>query len=336
MVPYFNTSGPCVAGQHYMLPPERRLTRVLELVEQGRFFALYGSRQTGKTTSARWLVRSFNAPGGRYDAAWVDLQTAREQPDLGEAMREVLLRSPTSAVLEYLRQLTAAAPRPLVVLFDEADGLVGRTMVSFLTQLRAGYTDRSDLPFPHSVALIGMRQVRDYVLASEDRRTVSWLGTTSPFNITAEAQTLVPFSAAEVVELLGQHTAATGQPFEAAAAARVHALSAGQPWLVNALADQAVRDERDVGVSVTTAYVEAAKETIILERGVQRYVIEVKLRRGTETEQEAEQLVGYLEGLGLDRGWLVLFDLRKGLSWEERIVERELELAGKRVCVLGC
>jgi len=33
MLPFFNTAGPCIPGEHYMLPPERRLGSVLELVE---------------------------------------------------------------------------------------------------------------------------------------------------------------------------------------------------------------------------------------------------------------------------------------------------------------
>ena len=526
MVPYFNTSGPCVPGQHHMLPPERRLVRAMELVEQGRFFTLRAGRQTGKTTSARWLVRHYNA-GEEYAAVWVDLQTAREQPDAALAFRTVrneldralardlpgvtakvpapedLLKDPATVVLRHLGALSQQMPRPLVIFFDEADGLVGQTMVSFLTQLRAGYIDRSDVPFPHSVALIGMREVRDYVVSAEERRAVSWLGTTSPFNITAEAQTLAPFSADEVAELLAQHTAATGQRFEEQAALRVHELSQGHPWLVNALADQMVRDERDRNVPLTASHVEAAKETIILERrthidsllarlreervrrivapmlagdglavdgleddlqyvqglglirleggvwqvanpiyrevipraltfvaqtsmaqdpawyvredgsldvpgllrGFQtfwredghlaaegfhyreagphlmlmaflqrivnsggrvereyglgrgrldliiewqglppvrrearaRHVIEVKLRRDTGTEASAvAKLASYIDGLGLDEGYLVLFDLRQGPSWEERLYDRELEVAGKRVRVVGC
>jgi len=518
MIPYFNTSGPCVPGQHHMLPPERRLVRAMELVEQGRFFTLRAGRQTGKTTSVQWLVEHYNC-GDQYAAVWVDLQPAREQPDIDRAMREILLqldrslsrdlpdverpeqaqqdawlRSPSSAVLEHLRCASDSAAQPLVMLFDEADGLVGETMVSFLTQLRTGYIDRQKVPFPHSVALVGMREVRDYVIAAEERRAVSWLGTTSPFNITAEAQTLAPFAAEEVAELLAQHTAATGQRFEAEAALLIHELSQGHPWLVNALADQVVRDVRDHSVALTAAHVDAARETIILERrthidslvaklreervrrivgpmllgertgpdvlnddfsylmglglialragryevanpiyrevilrtltfdqqaqltqepawyigadgrldmgrllrGFQtfwrkdghlaaegfhyreagphlmlmaflqrivnsggrvereyglgrgrldliiewrgaRHVVEVKLRRDTETEEEAlEQLATYLDGLGLSEGYLVLFDLRKGSSWEERIFEREVEVAGKRVWVLGC
>ncbi len=115
--------------------------------------------------------------------------------------------------------------------------------------------------------LAGQRNVRDYVLSQEERTAVSWLGSASPFNITAEATTIGPFTEPEVAELLAQHTAATGQRFEPEAVARIHALSQGHPWLVNALADQIVdRDVRDRAIPITAAHVDAAKETIILER----------------------------------------------------------------------
>ena len=170
MIPYFNTSGPCVVGRHYLLPPERRLGRVMELIEQGRYLTLHAGRQTGKTTSARWLVEHYNQ-GQAYHSVWVDVQTAREQPDESKAMREILmelersfrrdlsaltlptsaeiqgfLTSPASAMLEYLTRVCQQSPRPLIILFDEVDGLVGPAMVSFLTQLRRGYMDRDKVP----------------------------------------------------------------------------------------------------------------------------------------------------------------------------------------------
>ena len=169
MKPYFNTSGPCVPGDHYMLPPERRLGRVMELIEQGRYFTLHAGRQTGKTTSARWLVKHTNAGADRR-AIWVDVQTAREQQDVGAAMRTILielqyalerdlpevrrltpeepsalLANPHTALLGYLKEICVQLSRPLVVLIDEADGLVGPAMVSFLTQIRDGYLDHLDL-----------------------------------------------------------------------------------------------------------------------------------------------------------------------------------------------
>lgn len=291
VVPCFNIAGPCIPGEHYMLPPERRLGRVQKLIEQRKYFTLHSGRQTGKTTSAMWLVDHLDAEG-KCLAAWIDLQTAREEPEPARAFRTVAgaleagLRSagpelalpspaqveawlvdPPRAILSYLRAVAAASPRPLVLLLDEADGLVGPAMVSFLTQLRDGYLARSRTPFPASIVLIGQRQVRDYTVADDERTAVSWLGTTSPFNISAEAATLGPFTEAEVGELLGQHTVATGQRFAPDAVARVYELGRGHPWLTNALADQVVNwDVEDRSAAVTAAHVEAAKETIIIER----------------------------------------------------------------------
>ena len=299
-------------------------------------------------------------------------------------------------------KFAAAAQQAYVAVLKpiQADG-------ELLTQLRQGYIDRDKLPFPASVVLVGQRQVRDYVLREQDRRAVAWLGTTSPFNITAEAQTLGPFTETEVGELLAQHTAAAGQRFSTEAAARIWQLGQGHPWLTNALADQIVRrDVKDRSVEVTAEHVEAAKETIILERRTHidslvarlredrvrkiiapmlvggratddvldddfAYVLGLglirardghyeianpiyaevlpraltytqqmqiaKLRRDTETEDEAlDQVVRYLDHLGLDEGWLVLFDLRSTQSWAERLTTREVEHRGKRVHVAGC
>ncbi len=233
MLPYFNTAGPCVPGEHYMLDPGKRFAHVMRLVDERKYFTLHAGRQTGKTTSVQWLVDTYNK-GDRYCALWVDIQTAREEPEPEPAFRTIFnkldfalemdwpellpqgdkekrLRDPKTALLSYLADVCSRSTRPVVVFFDEADGLIGATMVSFLTQLRDGYIRRAKAPFPHSIALVGMRQVRDYVLKENDRQAVSWLGTTSPFNITAEASTLELFSHEDVAELLAQHTQATGQ-----------------------------------------------------------------------------------------------------------------------------
>ena len=69
----------------------------------------------------------------------------------------------------------------------------------------------------------------------------------------------------------------------------------------------------------------------------ERHAVEVKLRRDTETEDEAlEQLAGYLDRLGLAFGWLVMFDLRKGLSFQEKLFVRVETCAGKTIHLVGC
>src|SRR5262249_27397848 len=93
-----------------MLPPERRLGQVMELIEEGRYFTLSSGRQTGKPTSARWLVRHHNK-GDRFRALWVDIQTAREQPDPARAFT-TLLNELDSFVQVTLPDLGVPAERP--------------------------------------------------------------------------------------------------------------------------------------------------------------------------------------------------------------------------------
>jgi hypothetical protein len=68
----------------------------------------------------------------------------------------------------------------------------------------------------------------------------------------------------------------------------------------------------------------------------ERHAIEVKIRRDTETEDEAlDQLAGYLDRLGLSEGWLLMFDLRKELSWQEKLFVRDVTRAGKDIRLVG-
>jgi len=344
MTRWFNIAGPCFAREHYMIPPARRAIEAATLIEQGRWFSLVSGRQTGKTTVVRHLARDLTARGDHY-ALWVDLQTARGLDDPATAFAAVLdvldetaanaglsgpdkasraemLTIPARCLQTYLSALCAASDRPLVLLFDEADVLKGAAMVSFLTQLRALYLAREDRPAPWCVVLIGVRSIRDYVVG-DGQQSVPWLGSASPFNITVENVTLPAFTEAEVGELLQQHTADTGQRFEPEAVALVHHLSAGHPWLVNALADQATRrDVPDRTVAITAAHIDAAKETIILERRTHidsllarlredrvRRVLDPMLAGVTVPGGSLDDDLGYVAGLGLLRlergGWIV-------------------------------
>jgi hypothetical protein len=79
--------------------------------------------------------------------------------------------------------------------------------------------------------------------------------------------TLENFTAGEVAELYGQHTAETGQAFSPEALERAFELTAGQPWLVNALAEQVVsRESPDRALPIEVDAVERAKDALILRR----------------------------------------------------------------------
>ena len=291
----FNIAGPCFADRHYMLPPLARLPEARRLVEDEEYFVIHAPRQTGKTTALQALVDEINAAGDSF-AIYCSLETMQGATDPARAASAVaaLLRSNARntlpdvfgmddgsraacgesagyaaealAVRETLTSLCRRAGRPLVVFFDEADCLFGQVLISFLRQLRDGYVNRGRVPFPASIALVGMLDVRDY--KAQVRPDGESLGQISPFNIISEDLLLRNFTPEEVAELYAQHTAETGQVFEPDAVAAAVDFSGGQPWLVNALARESVEKihGRQYDEPVTAADMEAAKETIIRRR----------------------------------------------------------------------
>jgi len=119
------------------------------------------------------------------------------------------------------------------------------------------------------VGLIGLRDVRDYKIASGGSDSLGSsrsdrLNTSSPFNIKVESLTIRDFTAQEVAELYQQHSDDTGQLFTLEALELAYQLTRGQPWLVNALARQCVEViEPDRSVAITPAHLRQAKENLI-------------------------------------------------------------------------
>jgi len=329
---YFNTGGVCLPDLHYMLPPEPRLSGARKLVAQRAFFVVHAPRQTGKTTSLRALCKTLTAEGD-YAALHFSCEGGQAVgDDYAEAQRTILADLRFSARTDLPRELhppeswpeasdasllgtaleawSRICPRPLVLVFDEIDALMGQSLISVLRQLRAGHPKRGTA-FPASVILCGLRDVRDYKAASGGG---SRLGTASPFNVLVESLSMGNFSAAEVAELYGQHTTDTGQPFAQAALQHAFELTGGQPWLVNALAREVV-DEIGIPAAkpITVEHLDQAKERLILARATHldslvdklhedrvRRVIEPLMAGGyTDTSSGYDDDVEYVSDLGL-------------------------------------
>ncbi|MDR1577510.1 MAG: hypothetical protein LBT86_04690 [Deltaproteobacteria bacterium] len=121
----------------------------------------------------------------------------------------------STKVSYLLNQLCEDLDKDLIVFFDEADCLSGPGLITFLAQIRDAYQIR-ETPgknkFPRSMALVGLRDLRDYVV--EVGGDTSVIGSGSPFNITQKALTLTNFTRDEIKTLYLQHTEASGQIFE--------------------------------------------------------------------------------------------------------------------------
>jgi hypothetical protein len=272
---------------HYMLPPERRLPEVRRLIDREFYFVIHAPRQSGKTTCFEALARELTLQG-QYTALHVTCekgQTAGRDVDRGvqAVLRDIELEAAElpselrpepldsfetieaeSRLDAYLSAWCQRSPRPVVLFLDEIDALLDEALLSVLRQLRAGYSGRPGR-FPQSVALIGLRDVRDYRIRA--RPEADSLGTSSPFNIKVESLTLRNFTSDEVAELYGQHTEETGQDLTPEAKARAWELTRGQPWLVNALARQAVETiAPDPVKPIDIPQIERAKEILIERR----------------------------------------------------------------------
>lgn len=286
---FFNTGGPCNPQTHYMLSATQRLEafRVHQLIEQEGYFVLHAPRQVGKTTAMQGLASELTASGA-YVAVVLSLETGAAYPnDPLKAEQAILtnwkiiietklspeLHPPVwfpegyggGLLSTFLSQWSMAAPRPLVVFLDEIDALENDVLISVLRQLRSGYNNRPK-GFPSSLALIGLRDVRDYKVASGGSQRLS---SPSPFNIAVRSITLRNFNQDEVKILLAQHVEETGQVITSEAMERIFYLSQGQPWLVNSLAKVCVEElVPDLEDPILVSHVDQAKEILIQRRQV--------------------------------------------------------------------
>ena len=293
----FNTAGPVVQEDHYSIPPLDRLDLdgVLSLIHGKKYFSLHAPRQTGKTSTLLALQSLLNSGSeGPYRCVYLNVepgQTARDdvtrvmaavldelalsaETTLGDEevdriCNEALARArPDNALRRVLTRWARVDPRPLVLLVDEIDALVGEGLLAVLWQLRGGYHLRPH-GFPHSIILCGVRDLRDYQIHS--RTAGHPVAGGSAFNISAGSLRLGDFSEREVKALLGQHTAETGQPFQPEAVRRVWLQTCGQPWLVNALCARAcfgTAQGRDRNRPITEDDVLEAQEHLIQSRVV--------------------------------------------------------------------
>jgi AAA-like domain len=293
---FFNNAGPNQPDIHYTLDPLSRwdLDGIMALIDARRYFILHAPRQTGKTSCMLALEAHLNA-GGTYRCLYVNVETA-------QAARENVVRGMGAIVSAYasrarmgtlkddrptqwlaeawaesqadnwlatmLERHSAADPKPLVILFDEVDALIGDTLISFLRQIRSGYPHRPSA-FPQALVLCGLRDVRDYRIHSKHTQEIITGG--SAFNIKAESLRLADFTPEDIATLYAMHTTETGQDITQEARELVWHYTEGQPWLVNALIDTAVRtmkENRDRSIPITGEIMREAAERLIQSRAV--------------------------------------------------------------------
>lgn len=294
MALHFNTSGPCFPEDHYMIPYEDRLGPLLSqlqrLFDEEKYFIFHAPRQTGKTTLMMELAKKVTEQGD-YIGLYVNIEPAQALGNNVEGTNRAIIGSIKFAIKGALPKTYHPSPncyqidewengfqtflqdwclelsKPLVLLIDEVDALIGDGLLSILRQLRSGYNYRPS-SFPKAVALIGVRDVRDYRIYSKEKQGYILGG--SAFNIKETSIKLSYFSKEDVIALFKQHTNATGQAMESDALEAIYEQTLGQPWLVNALGRELFFGENPIVVNepLQKHHVMEAREVLIKRRDV--------------------------------------------------------------------
>ncbi|MFN3983262.1 MAG: ATP-binding protein [Caldilinea sp.] len=308
------------------------------LIADKRYFILHAPRQTGKTTCLLAMMQHLNTKG-EYRALYANIEGAQAVRGNLAAGMGIILSVLASAASVYWQDAKAEAlvtevmrgsepgdwlrrvleawsrhsDRPVVLLLDEVDALVGDTLISLLRQIRAGYAQRP-AAFPQTVILCGVRDVKDYRIHTNQGEIITG---GSAFNIKSESLRLGNFSRDETIALWQQHEAATGQHFDSAIWDELWMDTEGQPWLVNALAHECTwkdRAARDRSVPITLERYKAARERLIQSRATHLDQLTDKLQEERVRGVIADLLAGedverryktddlqYVEDLGLIR-----------------------------------
>jgi hypothetical protein len=285
-----------------MLPPEERLVgaQLHRYIRDQLYWMFHVPWQTaGKTTFLQNWMREINSGqfnGDEALACYVSVESCqgitepeRSMPALCVAIREYAANSsmpvPEIEQVSPMMMLGAmlgnwaklVAPKPLVVLFDETDVLEGETLISFLRQLRGGFANRGPGIFPASIALVGMRDLKDYITAAKGGTAPN---PGSPFNIKEDSVALSNFQREDIAKLFAQRTEETSQEITGEALGYVYDQSRGQPWIVNSLFKRAtmrILDENS-RETVTLDHIMEAREQMIQARETHLDALEVRLR----------------------------------------------------------
>ncbi len=317
---HFNTTGPVHPEDHYAIDPMTRLDweEIHELIGAKKFFVLHAPRQTGKTSTLLAMMDVLNQ-SGEYTALYMGVESAQSARNNVEQGMMAIMNSLIDGAKYRLQDQRLASWResiwndngahaafkamlshwaqentkPIVLLIDEVDALVGDTLISLLRQLREGYIGRPGVPFVQSVILCGVRDVRDYRIHTSYHEIITG---GSAFNVKAESLRMGNFNLAEIETLYKQHTQATGQMFDTAIFAPLWEDTHGQPWLVNALGYEMTwkdKNARDRTTPITLERYRAARERLIQSRATHLDQLTDKLKEPRVRQVIEPILYGY-------------------------------------------
>lgn len=325
----FETRGPVDAARNYVVKRTTELTDFVNRVKQGRYIVIFAPRQTGKTTFFRWALEALADEEITYFPIQLDFEEYRNFPpadfyrclhkDIHKEIKKVfekrgeMLSNSLSQFLENAKITNHVSMREffedlanllicnsgseaipatqrVVIVIDEFDGIPQTVVSDFLHSLRRTYLSGVDSRCPFSLGIVGVKSITQL---NYDRSI-------SPFNIQDEFA-LPNFTLEQVQELLAEYTDAVGQPFTSEVIETLHKQTAGQPFLVNRLA-QILTEELNIPETecIGMTHFSKAHTLLLREQNTNIQHLITNIRRNPRFETILMEIVSYDIGVNFN------------------------------------
>ncbi len=259
----FNDTGLCVPRRHYMADTSAKIEQIIQMIEDGEYFAISRPRQFGKTTTLSLLSRQLSLREDYLALSIsfedIDTDTYQHQERFIYGFLDMLviefesldLPEPAGFVEQQIEQVTNMLAlsrfitrlvrdmlpgKSLVLLIDEVDKSSNNQLfLDFLGMLRKKYLRRNegkDDTF-QSVILAGVHDIKTLKakIRPDDERKYN-----SPWNIATDFNVDLSFSPREIETMLRDYSREKGiQPDIPAIAEQLYYYTSGYPYLVSKL-----------------------------------------------------------------------------------------------------
>ncbi len=207
---FFNTTGTCIPGTHFMADISGKLEQIVKMVEQGNYFTINRPRQYGKTTTMNLLFQklktredflildiSFEGIGApnykKYELFFRSLLSllkrklkARGEEEPAKFLEENQNIEDFQQLSNLITELLTRTGKKTVLMIDEVDKSSNNQLfLDFLGMLRARYLAAKTDPEPtfHSVILAGVHDVRTLKAKLRPDEEIQY---NSPWNIAVD------------------------------------------------------------------------------------------------------------------------------------------------------
>jgi hypothetical protein len=295
----FGTRGPVDSARNYVVPRTEEIADLKRRITDGRYIVIFAPRQTGKTTFFRWALDTL-------DETYLPIQLNFEEyeeispeafyacltDDIRQELEDVAFRQlqNDAALCQFLESYSITSHismkrffeqlgrylknHRLAIIIDEFDGIPTPVVSQFLHTLRRIYLSKNPNRCPYSVGIVGVKSITQL---NYDRSI-------SPFNIQDEFA-LPNFTFSQVQTLLAQYTDEVGQAFAPEVIESFQKQTAGQPFLVNRIA-QILTEEMKIPrqKTITNAHFEKAHQKILNEENVHLSHLTTNIRQNPRFE----------------------------------------------------